>query len=130
MRDFEINEAYSRAAYGRFTWLVRVVKNWRMRADFKRLQGFSDYQLRDIGVTRDELHYFTCLPLDTDMTWHMERRAMLQARYENVDAPHLALPASGRAASHGGAVPAWMTARQQITSNRAQSSRNYPASSD
>lgn len=107
MRDFEINEAYSRAAFGRFTWLVRVVKNWRMRADLKRLQGFSDYQLRDIGVTRDELHHFACLPLDTDMTWHMERRAMLQARYENVDAPHLALPALGRAAFLSLEYPAW-----------------------
>ncbi len=82
MRDYEINEAQSRLAYGRLTWLVRVVTNWRMRKDLKRMQLFSDYQLRDIGLTRHELNQLTCLPLDRDTAWETERRAFMNTKYE------------------------------------------------
>jgi uncharacterized protein YjiS (DUF1127 family) len=109
MRDFEINEAQSRQAFGRFSRLVRVVTNWRMRKTLKHLCGFSDHQLRDIGISRHELNRLGRLPLDTDMAWDMERRTMLQSRYENVDASFLALPISGRAASHSGMAPVWIT---------------------
>jgi uncharacterized protein YjiS (DUF1127 family) len=109
MRDYEINEAQSRQAYGRLTWVVRMIRNWRMRKDLKRLQGFSDYQLRDIGITRDQLHHLICLPLDTDMTWEAERSALMHIKYENVNTPLLTLLPTGKVASHKAKVPAWMT---------------------
>jgi uncharacterized protein YjiS (DUF1127 family) len=102
MRDFEINEANSRAAFGHLTWIVRVVTNWRMRKDLKRLQKFSDYQLRDIGVSRAQLHRLVCIPLDTDRIWEAERRDLLESRYQNIDMPGLA-PLKAR----GVALPKW-----------------------
>jgi uncharacterized protein YjiS (DUF1127 family) len=115
MRDYEINEAQSRLAYGRLTWLVRMVGNWRMRKDLKRLQGFSDYQLRDIGLTRWDLQRLINLPLDIDTAWEAERRSLIQAKYENHTASHLALPVQGRAASHPRFVSAWMSESNSIT---------------
>ena len=112
MRDFEINEANSRAAYGRFTWIVRMVTNWRMRNDLKRLQKFSDHQLRDIGVSRGELHRLICIPLYTDRTWETERRELLESRYQNIDMPYLAPLKSRGVALPVSAMPAWMNGSQ------------------
>ena len=108
MRDFEINEANSRAAFGRLTWIVRMVTNWRMRKDLKRLQKFSDYQLRDIGVSRVELYRMICIPLYTDRTWETERRELLASRYFDVDMPHLAPLIPRGVALSKSAMPAWM----------------------
>jgi uncharacterized protein YjiS (DUF1127 family) len=83
MRDFEINETQSRLAYGQVTWLVRLVKNWRMRKHLKAFRQFSDYQLRDIGLSRGELNYLIRLPLDIDVAWDLERRKFLQSRFES-----------------------------------------------
>jgi uncharacterized protein YjiS (DUF1127 family) len=96
MREFEISEARSRQAYGQVTWIVRMVKNWRMRKDLKRLQGFSDYQLRDIGLTRGDLNRLMCLPLDIDMVWQVERHELLQSK----SARHSALSPMERAAPY------------------------------
>lgn len=116
MRDYEINEAQSRLAYGRLTWLVRMVGNWRMRKDLKRLQGFSDHQLRDIGLTRGDLQRLICLPLDIDTAWEAERRTLIEAKYENSTAAILALPAQGRASSSHYKVQAWMGKRINMAS--------------
>jgi uncharacterized protein YjiS (DUF1127 family) len=97
MRDHMINEAQSREAYGRWSWVMRVVTNWRARKTLKQLQTFSDYQLRDIGLTRSDLNRFIHLPLDTDIVWEAERRALIDAK--NRQNAALALPALGRAAS-------------------------------
>jgi uncharacterized protein YjiS (DUF1127 family) len=83
MRDFEISETQSRLAYGQLTWLVRLVKNWRMRKHLKALRHFGDYQLRDIGLSRDELNYLIHLPLEMDVAWDLERRKFLQSRFES-----------------------------------------------
>lgn len=112
MRDFEINEANSRAAYGRFTWIVRMVTNWRMRNDLKRLQKFSDHQLRDIGVSRGELHRLTCVPLYTDRIWETERRDLLASRYYDVDMRSLAPLKARGVALPVSAMPAWMNGSQ------------------
>ena len=117
MRDFEVNEANSRAAFGRLTWIVHMVNNWRMRKDLKRLQKFSDYQLRDIGVSRIELHRMICIPLYTDRIWETERRELLASRYYDVDMPHLAPLKSRGVALPVSAMPAWMIGVQSPVSN-------------
>jgi uncharacterized protein YjiS (DUF1127 family) len=125
MRDFEINEADSRAAFGRLTWIVRVVTNWRMRKDLKRLQKFSDYQLRDIGVSRTELHRLVAIPLYADRVWETERRDLLESRYKNIDMPGLApLTARGVALSVV-AVPAWMIGVQNPKSTISKRRQCY-----
>ena len=117
MRDFEINEANSRDAFGRFTWIVRMVTNWRMRKDLKRLQKFSDYQLRDIGVSRVELHRMICVPLYTDRIWETERRDLLASRYYDVDMPYLTPLKSRGVALPVSAMPAWLIGVQNPASN-------------
>jgi uncharacterized protein YjiS (DUF1127 family) len=113
MRDFEINEANSRAAFGRLTWIVRVVTNWRMRKDLKRLQKLSDYQLRDIGLSRTELHRLVCIPLHADRVWETERRELLESRYHDVDMPYLAPLTARGVALPVSAMPAWMNMVQK-----------------
>ena len=117
MRDFEINEANSRAAFGRITWIVRLVTNWRMRKDLKRLQGFSDYQLRDIGLSRADLHRLVCARLDTDNVWEAERRELLGSRYYDVDMSHLAPLTPRGVALPTKAMPAWMIGVQSPSNN-------------
>ena len=106
MRDYEVKLAQSRRAYGQITWLVRIVQNWRMRKTLKELQHFNDYQLRDIGLVRDELRRLIALPLDCDHTIEAERSKLASARlYENTKSI-LALPDLGRANSQISEQPA------------------------
>jgi uncharacterized protein YjiS (DUF1127 family) len=74
MREYVLFEARSRQAYGRSTGLVRLAKNWKSRSDLKRLAAMDDYMLRDIGLTRDELHRLAARPLYKDWHWESERR--------------------------------------------------------
>jgi uncharacterized protein YjiS (DUF1127 family) len=97
MRDYEINDAQSRQAYGRMTRLVRLVKNWHMRKTLKQLRGYSDYQLRDIGLTRGDLDRLIGQPLDLDMCWQAERRALFKAKERSSHKTILALSVLGRA---------------------------------
>ena len=81
MRDYCLHEASSRAAYGRLTWVVRVVGNWRMRNALKRLARFANHELQDIGLPRDVLNQLIALPLGRDAAWELERETLLLARY-------------------------------------------------
>lgn len=81
MRDYCLNEASSRAAYGRLTWVVRLVHNWRMRKTLKQLSKLADYQLRDIGLPRNVLQQLIGFPLATDIVWEMQRGHLLEQRY-------------------------------------------------
>jgi uncharacterized protein YjiS (DUF1127 family) len=81
MRDFCQHEASSRMAYGRWTWIMRVLGNWRMRSDLKRIQNFNDYQLRDIGLAREDLAFLLSRPLTSDIYWEIERRQLLKSRH-------------------------------------------------
>ena len=97
MRNYMINEAQSRQAYGRLTWVMRVVSNWRARKTLKHLKTMSDYQLKDIGLTRNDLERFLCLPLDMDIAWDAARRALISGQDDQN--ARLALPRVGSAAS-------------------------------
>ena len=52
MRNYVLWEAQSREAYGRFTVVARVLRNWRHRKDLKKLRAMDDHMLRDIGLSR------------------------------------------------------------------------------
>ncbi len=80
MREFCEHEASSRLAYGRWTWLMRLIGNWHMRSDLRKIQKLSDYQLRDIGLTREDLSFLLSRPLSSDICWEIERRQLLQGR--------------------------------------------------
>jgi uncharacterized protein YjiS (DUF1127 family) len=74
MREYVLFEARSRQAYGRWTGLVRLVKNWKERGDFKRLAAMDDYTLRDIGLTRADVQRLASRPLTADWTWENGRQ--------------------------------------------------------
>ncbi|MGO8798029.1 MAG: DUF1127 domain-containing protein [Roseiarcus sp.] len=60
-------------------WPARVVAARRTLA---QLAGLSEYELRDIGLSRQDLVDFTARPLDEDPTPHLSRSraARLRAR--------------------------------------------------
>lgn len=73
MRDYIIHEAQSRAAFGRLSALVRRITNWQTRKDLKCLLKMSDYQLRDIGLSKAQVLGLVNLPLSCDLAWELER---------------------------------------------------------
>jgi len=83
MRDYIFHEAQNRAAHGLLGALKRKLENWRARKDLKTLLRFSDYQLRDIGLTRADLRALISRPSDCDLMWELERQ------HREADAAHL-----------------------------------------
>lgn len=73
MRGYVLWEAQSRQAYGRFTVVLRVLRNWQDRKDLKRLLAMDDYMLKDMGLTREVLLQLSRLPLTADVMWERER---------------------------------------------------------
>jgi len=73
MRDYMIHEAQSRAAFGRLSGWMRRLTNWQTRKELKTLMKMSDYQLRDIGLTRPQLLGLISLPISCDLRWELER---------------------------------------------------------
>jgi uncharacterized protein YjiS (DUF1127 family) len=92
MRDYMISEAQSRQAYGRWSWVMRVIKNWRARKSIKLLQSFNEYQLRDIGLTRNDLNRLQSMPLDFDFEWHLERKAPISSKTTEMQSLALSKP--------------------------------------
>jgi uncharacterized protein YjiS (DUF1127 family) len=58
-------------------WPARVVTARRTLA---QLAGLSEYELRDIGLSRQDLVDFTARPLDEDPTPHLARSRAARAR--------------------------------------------------
>jgi uncharacterized protein YjiS (DUF1127 family) len=74
MREYMIHEAQSRQAYRGISGLVQLYRNWRLRKEMRQLLGWSDFALRDIGLTRRELGRLLNLPAGCDLQWETERR--------------------------------------------------------
>lgn len=73
MREYTLHEARSRQAFGRLTWLMRAVKNWKARRAMRVLTTFDDHMLKDIGLSRGELDRLMSLPLTVEVQWDTER---------------------------------------------------------
>jgi uncharacterized protein YjiS (DUF1127 family) len=80
MRDFVQFEAQHRAAYGRFTWLVRMWRNVRTRKDLHLLQALDDHSLRDIGLMRNDVERLLAMSHRVDLMWEVERVKRLRGR--------------------------------------------------
>ena len=61
-------------------WPVHVVETRRTLA---QLAALSDYELRDVGLTRQDLADLTARPLDEDPTPHLNRARIGRARQRN-----------------------------------------------
>jgi uncharacterized protein YjiS (DUF1127 family) len=73
MRNYVINEAQSRLSSSSFANLVQLVRNWRSKRGFAKLHHLGDHQLKDIGLTREELARISKLPLSVDPVWEADR---------------------------------------------------------
>ena len=80
MREYVLHQAQSRQAYGRLTTLVRMVKIWRERQAWRKLEKLDDYMLRDIGLTRNDLRMMQRQPLTLDVQWESERLRLISSR--------------------------------------------------
>ena len=60
------------------TWPMRVGE---ARAAMRQLGGMTDYELRDIGLTRQDLRDATGLVIDEDPTQLLARRAAERSRF-------------------------------------------------
>ena len=54
MRDYYEHEFEMQMAYGRLTPLVRTFRNWRKRRMQNRINCFSDAELKQIGLSRND----------------------------------------------------------------------------
>jgi uncharacterized protein YjiS (DUF1127 family) len=68
-----LGAAIARAVY----WPVRVIET---RRTMNQLAGMSDFELRDIGLTRQDLADVTARPLDEDPTGHLASARASRAR--------------------------------------------------
>ena len=73
MRDYIQFQALSRAPRGLLGAIKQAITNWRLRKDLALLLNFSDYQLRDIGLTHHELLHLIRRPIDCDVKWELEQ---------------------------------------------------------
>jgi uncharacterized protein YjiS (DUF1127 family) len=81
MRDYCLHEASSRAAYGRWSFAMRVWGNWKMRKTLRQLAKLADAQLYDMGLPRFLLNQLIAMPLTRDVAWDYERERLLGSRY-------------------------------------------------
>jgi uncharacterized protein YjiS (DUF1127 family) len=69
--------AFLTAAERILLWPARVVA---ARQTLAQLSGLSEYELRDVGLTRQDLVDLTARPLDEDPTPHLTRARISRAR--------------------------------------------------
>ena len=76
MRDYIQFQALSRAPRGLLGALKQAITNWRLRKDLRLLMTFSDYALRDIGLTHHDLLHLIKRPSDCDLRWEIEQMSV------------------------------------------------------
>ena len=93
MTDTSISAARSTVRTSRFgstahAFLLTLASNVRRvaKAQFnrrlaKRLEEYSDKELADIGLTRDDVRYGLAIPYHSDPTIELARRARLNSYY-------------------------------------------------
>jgi uncharacterized protein YjiS (DUF1127 family) len=82
MRDYALHRAESLGEFGPVSDLGRLFRNWKARRTVARLEDFDDYMLRDIGVTRADIHWAAGLPLSVNAALALEERAFQRRRAE------------------------------------------------
>ena len=54
---------------------VRLFHNWKTRRNVRALETYDQHMLDDIGVTRDEIHWASHLPLSLNAAWELRHRS-------------------------------------------------------
>ena len=77
MVDSYMNSGAAKALWRILTWPARVSEARRTMSDLARM---SEYELRDIGLTRSDVNDATALPLDADPSGLLVRRRAWRER--------------------------------------------------
>jgi uncharacterized protein YjiS (DUF1127 family) len=77
MVDSYMSFGPARALWRVLTWPARVSATRRMMSELARM---SEYELRDIGLTRSDVNDATALPLDADPSGLLVRRRAWRER--------------------------------------------------
>ena len=77
MVDSYMSFAPAKALWRVLTWPARVSATRRMMSELARM---SEYELRDIGLTRSDVNDATALPLDADPSGLLVRRRAWRER--------------------------------------------------
>lgn len=80
MRDYVLTQSLRRPGSSGIGTIRRLIRNWTSRHGVAKLEKLSDHQLRDIGLSRDDLLHLKSLPLDIDPASEMERLRFLSSR--------------------------------------------------
>jgi uncharacterized protein YjiS (DUF1127 family) len=80
MRDYVLHQSQRRLPTGGVALMVTWFRNWQSRKSFAKLAKLSDYQLRDIGLSRTDVLYMSRLPLAVDPTWEADRLRLLNSK--------------------------------------------------
>jgi uncharacterized protein YjiS (DUF1127 family) len=77
MIDFYMSSGPAKALWRVLTWPARVGAARRTMSDLARM---SEYELRDIGLTRSDVNDATALPLDADPSGLLVKRRAWRER--------------------------------------------------
>jgi uncharacterized protein YjiS (DUF1127 family) len=80
--SFTMASRAAKALWGALTWPARVSAARRTMSELGRM---SDYELRDIGLTRSDINDVTALPLDADPSGLLVRRRAWRERTARTD---------------------------------------------
>lgn len=78
MRDYVLHQAQSMEAAGASSLIARLIRNWKARRAVARLDTFDEFMLRDIGVTRGDIHWAAGLPLTVNAALALEERSRVR----------------------------------------------------
>ena len=85
MRDYAFHHSASYGDAGTGSFIGRVIRNWLARRAVTRLEQFDDYMLRDIGVTRGDVHWASVLPLSVNAALALEERSLQRRNAQILD---------------------------------------------
>lgn len=77
MRDYVLSRAISLEMAGSSP-VRQLLKNWLVRRAITKLEKCDDHQLRDIGVTREDVHWVKGLPLSVNAALALEERNFMR----------------------------------------------------
>jgi uncharacterized protein YjiS (DUF1127 family) len=80
MRDYVLNRAHALELNSGFPVLRGFWRNLKAKRRVNRLGDMDDHMLRDIGVTREEVHWAAGLPLTVNAALALEERAFQRRR--------------------------------------------------
>ena len=78
MRDYALNRSLAAESIG--ASLVTLYGNWRDRREVAKLARYGDKQLRDLGVSRDDVHWAMRQPLSQNARLALEELVFKRAR--------------------------------------------------